>query len=195
MVTPPGPFEAQERDPRGSVTLVRPLARPGVADPLWCPWVEEVGDVGRQRSTAGPSEGAAAAVEFAIVVPFVVFLIAAFVSVASFIIQYEHLNAAAREGARYGALSQSTVAEIRVRSLDAMPTGGFDVAPTLQAWTQPPGSSLWVGPLTDAERPCNQILGGEARVRVRVSGVVRSDVPILSLLPITMTAQGIYRCE
>ena len=141
------------------------------------------------------SEEAAAAVEFAIVLPFVVFLVAAFVSVASFIIQYEHLNAGARESARYAALSQSTTEDIRARALDAFPAGGFVALPVVEVHRRTADALAWEGPLSAAERPCNQTVVGESRVRVRVTGEVRSDVPVLSLVTLQMSAEGVYRCE
>jgi hypothetical protein len=138
---------------------------------------------------------AAAAVEFAIVFPFVVFIVAAFVSVASFIIQYEHLNAAARESARYAALSQSTTEMIRARALDAMPTAGFDQPPVIEVYRQRPGVTTWEGPLAGTERPCNQLSDGESRVRVQLEGIVRSDTPLLSSVSLTLNTRGVYRCE
>lgn len=141
------------------------------------------------------SEEAAAAVEFAIVLPFVVFVVAAFVSVASFLIQYEHLNAGARESARYAALSQSTAEDIRGHALDAFPTAGFVTIPVVEIHRRSVDSIAWEGPLSAAERPCNQTVVGESRVRVRLTGDVRSDVPVLSLVTVQMSAEGVYRCE
>jgi Flp pilus assembly protein TadG len=141
------------------------------------------------------SQEAAAAVEFAIVLPFVVFIVAAFVSVASFIIQYEHLNAGARESARYAALSQSTTADISARALDTFPTAGFVSVPVVEVHRQVAGATAWEGPLAATARPCNQTQVGESRVRVRLTGDVRSDVPVLSLVTLQMSAQGVYRCE
>jgi Flp pilus assembly protein TadG len=150
---------------------------------------------GRGAPGRGAPDEAAAAVEFAIVLPFVVFMVAAFVSVASFIIQYEHLNAGARESARYAALSQSTTDDIRARALDTFPTAGFVSVPLVEVHRQVAGVTTWQGPLAATERPCNQTHEGESRVRVRLAGAVRSDVPVLSLLTLNMTAQGVYRCE
>lgn len=141
------------------------------------------------------SEEAAAAVEFAIVLPFVVFIVAAFVSVAAFIIQYEHLNAGARESARYAALSQSTTEDIRAHALDAFPTAGFVTVPVVEVHRRTADALAWEGPLSAAERPCNQTVVGESRVRVRLTGDVRSDVPVLSLVTLQMSAEGVYRCE
>jgi hypothetical protein len=151
--------------------------------------------VSRRSAASTGTEHAAAAVEFAIVLPFVVFVVAAFVSVASFIIQYEHLNAGAREAARFAALSQSTTEQIRSRALDAFPDRGFVTTPLVEVHRRPVGSATWIGPLTAAERPCNQLTVGETRVRVRVIGDVRSDVPALNRVTLRMTAQGVYRCE
>jgi hypothetical protein len=143
----------------------------------------------------GGGDGAAATVEFAIVFPFVVFIVAAFVSVASFIIQYEHLNSAARESARFAALSQSTTEAIRARALDAMPVGGFDATPVVEVFRQRPDATTWEGPLAGTVRPCNQLSDGESRVRVELAGTVRSDTPLLSRVALTLRTRGVYRCE
>jgi Flp pilus assembly pilin Flp len=140
-------------------------------------------------------ERAAAAVEFALVFPFVVFAMLAFISIASVIIQFEHLNAAARESARFAARSQSTSEAIRMRALDAMPAGRFVGTPTVEVHRFPPGATDWIGPLGPAERPCNQVSIGESRVRVRVSGVVRPDMPLVDRATLALSAQGVYRCE
>jgi len=145
--------------------------------------------------TGSRRDEAAAAVEFAIVFPFVVFLVSAFVAVASFVIQYEHLNAAARESARFAALSQSTTGAIQTRALDAMPTGGFETVPQITVFRRGPTDAGWVGPLASTDRPCNQLSVGESRVQVRLTGTVRSDVPILSGVSLTLNTQGTYRCE
>lgn len=145
-------------------------------------------------AVARRDEGAAA-VEFALVFPFVVFAMLAFVSIASVIIQFEHLNAGAREAARFGALSQSTTEAIRNRALDAMPAGRFVTPPTVDVHRLPPDSTVWVGPLGPAERPCNQVTVGESRVRVRITGVVRPDMPLVDRATLTLSAQGVYRCE
>jgi Flp pilus assembly protein TadG len=140
-------------------------------------------------------DGGASAVEFAIVFPFVVFMMAAFIGVASFIIHFEHLNAAARESARFAALSQSTTADVRSRALDAMPAARFVSTPTVDVYRRSPGSTTWEGPLAATERPCNQIAEGESRVRVQVTGAVRPEVPLANRTTLTMSAQGVYRCE
>jgi len=140
-------------------------------------------------------EEGASAVEFAIVFPFVVFMMAAFVSIASFIIHFEHLNAGARESARYAALSQSTTEAIRARALDAMPAARFEATPTVDVFRRAAGSTTWEGPLPATVRPCNQLAEGESRVRVEVTGAVRSDVPLVNRATLTMSAQGVYRCE
>jgi len=142
----------------------------------------------------GRDEGAAA-VEFAIVFPFVVFMMAAFISVASFIIHFEHLNAAARESARFGALSQSTTAAIQARALDAMPTARFVRPPTVEVFRRESSNATWVRLDDPAVRPCNQLLAGESRVRVVVTGAVRPDLPVANRTEFTMRAQGVYRCE
>jgi Flp pilus assembly protein TadG len=140
-------------------------------------------------------EGGAAATEFALVLPLLVFVLMMMVAVGSLLIQYQQLVAAAREGARYAALTQSTVGTVQATTLAAVTSTAFSVGPNVSVASWPAGASGWSGSLGPTERPCNQVSAETSRVRVTVTATVTPSAPFLALVPIPMSASGVFRCE
>lgn len=140
-------------------------------------------------------ERGAAATEFALVLPLLVFVLVMLVEVGSLIIQYQQLVGAAREGARFGALTQSTVGDVRSMTLGAVSSGGFSEGPTVTVSSWAVGAAGWSGPLDVSARPCNQVAVGTSRVRVSVGAVATPRAPLLALVPVPMRAEAVFRCE
>lgn len=127
--------------------------------------------------------------------PLLVFVLVMMVAVGSLIIQYQQLVAAAREGARFAGLTQSTVGAVESATLGAVTSTAFSVGPTVSVTSWPAGASGWSGPLAATDRPCNQTSADTSRVRVTVSATVTPSAPVLALVPIPMSASGVFRCE
>ncbi|MEY3020202.1 MAG: hypothetical protein RLZZ272_1186 [Actinomycetota bacterium] len=127
--------------------------------------------------------------------PLLVFVLVMMVAVGSLIIQYQQLVAAAREGARFGGLTQTTVGEIESATLGAVSSTGFSVGPTASVAAWPAGAAGWSGALGATERPCNQVSSGTSRVRVTVAATATPSAPLLALVPVPMSASAVFRCE
>jgi Flp pilus assembly protein TadG len=157
------------------------------------------------RATLRREDGAAA-VEFALIVGVLAMLIFGMLQYGLAFFQLQNLRAAAREGARIGAVG-ATVAEIKQRTTDAT----FGVLPTSSTaliverttngttWTSTP-----VG-----ENPCppkgEQTTSSQVRVRVDLNNaglpaglkdIFVVDIPLMP--PISLkgaTINGVFRCE
>ena len=127
--------------------------------------------------------------------PLLVFVLVMMVAVGSLIIQYQQLVAAAREGARFAGLTQSTVGAVESATLGAVTSTAFSVGPTVRVASWPAGAAGWSAPLAATDRPCNQTSADTSRVRVTVSATVTPSAPLLALVPIPMSASGVFRCE
>lgn len=155
------------------------------------------GGDGADRSSvarAGKDERGAAATEFALVMPLLVFVLVVLVEVGSLLIQYQQLVGAVREGARFGSLTQSTASEIQSVTRSAVSSGGFSAGPTVTVSAWPSGEAGWSS-RSGGDRPCNQVAIGNSRVRVTVTATSTPRAPLLSALAIPMSAEGIFRCE
>jgi Flp pilus assembly protein TadG len=127
------------------------------------------------------SERGAAAVEMAILLPLLILLV---FGIVEFSIAFNHkqgLHAAAREGARFGALPQNTNDEIVERVEDA-----------LSGVADPDDVTIAVTPNVD--HPCDLQPPG-ARVKVTVSMPWHVNIPLADLAPVTLTGSGEFRCE
>jgi Flp pilus assembly protein TadG len=127
------------------------------------------------------NERGAAAVEMAIVLPILILLV---FGIIEFSIAFNHkqgLHAAAREGARFGALPQNSQDEIIARVEDA-----------LDGVADPDDVTITVTP--NIAHPCD-LQSPDARVKVTVSMPYQANVPLADLAPVTLTGSGEFRCE
>ena len=125
-------------------------------------------------------ERGAAAVEFALVLPLLILLV---FGIAYFSIGYNRkqgLQAAAREGARLGALPQSTSTDIRNKVQSAL-AGSVPGTPTV---TITPGGT----------RPCDLAPVGST-VKVKVTAPYSFDIPLFGSQSISMSGTGEFKCE
>ncbi len=122
--------------------------------------------------------------------PLLVFVLVMMVAVGSLIIQYQQLVAAAREGARFGGLTQTTVGEIESATLGAVSSTGFSVGPTASVAAWPAGAAGWSGALGATE-----VSSGTSRVRVTGAATATPSAPLLALVPVPMSASAVFRCE
>jgi Flp pilus assembly protein TadG len=131
----------------------------------------------RQRAR---DERGAAAVEFALILPILILLV---FGIAYFAIGYNRkqgLQAAAREGARIGALPQTTTSEIQSRVMAAL-AGSVPGTPTITI--TPSGT-----------RPCDLAPSG-TRVKVVVSAPYTFEIPLFGARTVSMSGTGEFKCE
>jgi Flp pilus assembly protein TadG len=123
----------------------------------------------------------AVAVEFALLVPLLVVILFAIVSVGIALFRVVNYTSAAREGARYAAVHCRPEATVCTQELI--------VARVTQAANGNP-----VGPGTpNADRDCS-LTPGEP-VTVAWEQMVPVHIPLLPDLTFTMTVAGTFRCE
>ena len=122
----------------------------------------------------------ATAVEFAIVMPLLILLVFGIVQFAIVFNRQQALHAAAREAARLGSLSQTTLDEISTRANDSLAGVSFDPDPSI---TITPGSA----------QPCN-LRSGET-VTVTLEATTDLDIPLFGSPTITLTGRGEFQCE
>ena len=125
-------------------------------------------------------ERGAAAVEFALILPLLILLV---FGIAYFSIGFNRkqgLQAAAREGARVGALPQSTTADIQSRVTAAL-AGSVPGTPTVTI--TPSGT-----------RPCDLAPVG-TRVKVVVTAPYSFEIPLFGARNISMSGTGEFKCE
>lgn len=132
----------------------------------------------------------AAAVEMALVLPILILLVFGIVQFAIAYNNKQGLHAAAREGARFGALPQHSKSEIIDRVDDAL-DGVID----------PTDATVTVhlvrtnGTEVDApSQPCDLQAAG-TRVKVTVSVPHETVIPLMNFTAGTLTGKGEFRCE
>jgi Flp pilus assembly protein TadG len=118
----------------------------------------------------------AAMVEMAIVLPVLVILVFAIIEVGIALNRVQAFHAAAREGARVGSLETTDLGEIQTAVNGAL-VGLSGAAPAIAV---PTG--------TCAGRP-----GG--RITVEVSSAYTISIPLLPDRNVTLTGDGVFRCE
>jgi Flp pilus assembly protein TadG len=131
----------------------------------------------RQRAR---NERGAAAVEFALILPLLILLV---FGIAYFSIGYNRkqgLQAAAREGARLGALPQTTTSEIQSKVTAAL-AGSVPSTPTITI--TPSGT-----------RPCDLAPVG-ARIKVVVTAPYTFEIPLFGAQTVSMSGTGEFKCE
>ena len=127
-------------------------------------------------------ETGAAAVEFALVLPVLVLLLFGIIQFSIAFNRAQGLHAAAREGARLGALRQSTRSQIEGRVHDAL-EGVLD---------DPSGVTISITP-SDKTQPCN-LRPGQS-VEVTASYPTNINIPLWGKETLTLTGRGTFRCE
>jgi len=159
------------------------------------------------RSRARGEEGAAA-VEFALIVGVLAMLLFGMLQFGLAFFQLQNLRAAAREGARVGALG-GTVADIRTRVVNdsGMPSGtNFGSSFFVQNRATPSS-----GPTTvtgDTTKPCAAVSGvtpasviagidlGSNQLPSGLKNIFTIDIPLLPEINLTSAdVQGEFRCE
>lgn len=126
-------------------------------------------------------EEGAAAVEFALVASLLILLLLGIVMFGIAFFRYQGVQAAAREGARIGALQSTTQTMIEDRVDDVMSDVEGDGSYTLD-----------IDP--EDEMPCNTISGAD-QVVVTVGYTMDLVIPLWDDVPVTMTGVGEFRCE
>lgn len=126
-------------------------------------------------------EEGAAAVEFALVTSLLLLLLLGIVQFGIAFFRYQGVQAAAREGARVGALQSTTQSMIAARVDDVMSDVAGDGTYALDV---DPGASM----------PCNSLSGAD-QVIVNVDYTMDLVIPLWKSMPITMTGVGEFRCE
>jgi Flp pilus assembly protein TadG len=133
------------------------------------------------RSVSRRDDRGAVAVEFALLVPILVVILFAIISVGIALFRVVNYTSAAREGARYAA--------VLCRPEAAVCTQDLIVARVMQAANGNP-----VGPGTPAaDRDCS-VTPGEP-VTVSWEQTVPVHIPLVPDLTFTMTVAGTFRCE
>ena len=127
-------------------------------------------------------ERGAAAVEFALVLPLLVLLVFGIAWFSLGFNRKQGLQAAAREGARLGALPQSTRTDIT----DKINAALAGVLPTSAPRT------ITISP--SGTRPCD-LQPPNARVSVTVSAPYTYSIPLFGNRTTTLTGKGVFRCE
>jgi hypothetical protein len=132
----------------------------------------------------------AAAVEMALILPILILLVFGIVQFSIAFNNKQGLHAAAREGARFGALPQHSKTEITSRVEDAL-EGVVDPSDTTITVhiVRPNGSEI------DAPtQPCDLQAAG-TRVKVIVSIPHQTTIPLMNFAAGTLTGKGEFRCE
>jgi Flp pilus assembly protein TadG len=155
------------------------------------------------------SDDGAAAVEFAFVFPLIVLALFLIISIGQVYLSYQQLASGAREGARFAALTHSTVdatAEAgpgivtKVLSVTGTAADGWVAGPTVtvERLAVISGNDTTVAQ-TGAQRPCAVTVGDAAstdlRVRLTVQGSARVSFPLVPGGSLPLTARAVFRCE
>jgi len=132
--------------------------------------------------TAGHREGGAAAVELAIVLPILILLVFGIVEFSIMYNAKQGLHAAAREGARLGALPQTTKAQIVDRVEEALDGVAVDT------------DDLDITITPNQTRPCDLQPAGTPVV-VTVESTANLAIPLWGSGTVTLTGKGEFKCE
>jgi Flp pilus assembly protein TadG len=125
-------------------------------------------------------EDGAAVVEFALLVPMLVVLVFGIVQFSIAWDRQQALHAAAREGARLGALPATTQTQIQSRVTNALDGIDFPSTPT-------------VAVTPNVTQPCLNRAG--LTVVVTVEAATTVDIPMWQVASVTITGRGEFRCE
>jgi Flp pilus assembly protein TadG len=135
-------------------------------------------------------DSGAAVVEFAIILPILVLLLFGIVEFSVAYNRSQAISAAAREGARYGSLPVSTVAQIKSQVTVAFAGVTFDSTPVITVGVADGGA------LGDTVQPCDptdvQFTG---KVFVQATATESIAIPLMGAKNITLTGKGVFQCE
>jgi len=121
-----------------------------------------------------------AAIEFALVAPVFILLLFGIITFSLVFNRQQGLHAAAREGARVGALPQVTSAQIRARVNDALVGVPLDGSPAISI-------------LPSGANPCRNRPGGDVIVTINAPTAI--EIPLWGNQTVTLTGRGTFRCE
>jgi Flp pilus assembly protein TadG len=99
------------------------------------------------------------------------------------------LHAAAREGARLGSLPESDVGTIKSRVNDAFAGVTFDGNPVITV------SSNGGAALPNTAVPCGPPALPNSTVEVKVTVPEEVDIPLMGARSVTLTGEGVFKCE
>jgi Flp pilus assembly protein TadG len=143
----------------------------------------------RRSQTHGRTEGGAAAVEFALVVPFLLVIVFGIVNFGFIFAQQLSLSNGARQAARYAVVDGPTCDQIRAEGRNAGATIGMDAS----AVPVPVVTGCGNG----TTKPCAGTTTGTniTVTMTRASPWVVPVPPFNLLTPPTLVGRGIMRCE
>lgn len=139
--------------------------------------------------TNGRTEGGAAAVEFALVVPFLIVIVMGIVNLGFIFAQQLSLSNGARQAARYAVVDGPTCAQIRTEGQNSGATIGMDTADV--------PVPVVSGCSSDSTKPCAGTASGTniAVTMTRATTWVVPIPPFNLVTPPTLVGRGIMRCE
>lgn len=123
----------------------------------------------------GDDERGAAMAELALVLPILIIIVFSIIEFGLALNRVQAFHAAAREGARVGSLETATVADIEDAANNAL--AGMSSSP-----------AITVSPDVCSGRPGQSIT-------VEVSGPYTIQIPLLPDQTLTLTGDGVFRCE
>lgn len=137
----------------------------------------------------------AVAVEFALVLPILVVLVFGIVQFGLFFNRQQGIHAAAREGARIGALSSTTSEDIVARIDDALSGISLPNGRTITIEAPSPYGSRTFGPNStpDTDSPCDGNFGESLAVTVKSATTL--EIPLWGTSNLDVTGTGDFRCE
>lgn len=152
----------------------------------------------RRTHTHGRTERGAAAVEFALVMPILILILAGIVNFSFVLAQQISLNSGARQAARYAVVDGPTCGDVQAEGKDSAATIGMDASavPT-PVITRGKGSTYSAAP---CPKPCVGASTGD-NIKVTLTRTGASNpwaigFPPFNLLPVpTLTGTGVMRCE
>lgn len=147
------------------------------------------------------AERGASLVEFALVVPLLTMFLFGIVQFGIAYDKQQSINSGAREGARLGALGDSTLADIADRAVEASELSAVGNDPTVTvaddagaiAGTRQPGGT-YTGTNDATAMPCGRPTPS-AYVHVSVSTPYDITIPLFGVHTVTIDAEAEFRCE
>jgi len=145
------------------------------------------------RRSGTKREGGASLVEFALVLPLLTLFLFGIIQFGLAYDKKQSINAAAREGARTGAIPTNTVASVRSAAENAF-DGLLDGTVTTDVFVIANTSTPVTGsPLADSVKPCEANEGKLVVVQSSVSHEL--TIPFFGSPDLTLTGRGEFRCE
>jgi hypothetical protein len=133
-----------------------------------------------------------AVIEFALVLPILVMLVFGIFQFGLFFNRQQGFHAAAREGARVGAIPTTTADDIEGRVDNALSGITGATGRELTISDIDPTEALAVL-YTGADRPCFERQGQSVVVQLKVPTTI--EIPLWGSKDLTITGRGEFRCE